>query len=153
MVLTSDLHHCSAQAHSLDEMLWGRFLVGLGIGLNTVLVPLYISEVIFHNDDETKLVAIYWNFWHHEYLTSEIKISFANSARNILSIFVLRIYFNSYVIVPLCLVADYCTIFSFQPSWTWFQVPLCPSSQSIFSCYWHWIYKISYTVSILTPYI
>ncbi|XP_010913405.1 probable plastidic glucose transporter 1 isoform X2 [Elaeis guineensis] len=35
----------SAQAHSLDEMLWGRFLVGLGIGLNTVLVPLYISEV------------------------------------------------------------------------------------------------------------
>ncbi|KAG1327068.1 putative plastidic glucose transporter 1 [Cocos nucifera] len=35
----------SAQAHSLDEMLWGRFLVGLGIGVNTVLVPLYISEV------------------------------------------------------------------------------------------------------------
>ncbi|KAJ7964801.1 Plastidic glucose transporter like [Quillaja saponaria] len=35
----------SAQAHSLDEILWGRFLVGLGIGVNTVLVPLYISEV------------------------------------------------------------------------------------------------------------
>lgn len=35
----------SAQAHSLDEMLWGRFLVGLGIGVNTVLVPIYISEV------------------------------------------------------------------------------------------------------------
>ncbi|CAL9104110.1 unnamed protein product [Musa textilis] len=35
----------SAQAHNLDEMLWGRFLVGLGIGANTVLVPLYISEV------------------------------------------------------------------------------------------------------------
>ncbi|KAH9620983.1 hypothetical protein KSS87_008850 [Heliosperma pusillum] len=35
----------SAQAHSVDEVLWGRFLVGLGIGLNTVLVPIYISEV------------------------------------------------------------------------------------------------------------
>ncbi|XP_020590728.1 probable plastidic glucose transporter 1 isoform X2 [Phalaenopsis equestris] len=35
----------SAQAHSLDEMLCGRFLVGLGIGVNTVLVPIYISEV------------------------------------------------------------------------------------------------------------
>ncbi|KAJ4730097.1 Plastidic glucose transporter like [Melia azedarach] len=35
----------SAQAHSLNEMLWGRFLVGLGIGVNTVLVPIYISEV------------------------------------------------------------------------------------------------------------
>ncbi|CAN6166858.1 unnamed protein product [Urochloa humidicola] len=30
---------------SLDEMLLGRFLVGIGIGVNTVLVPLYISEV------------------------------------------------------------------------------------------------------------
>ncbi|KAM7492374.1 hypothetical protein LguiA_035295 [Lonicera macranthoides] len=35
----------SAQAHSLDELLLGRFLVGLGIGVNTVLVPIYISEV------------------------------------------------------------------------------------------------------------
>ncbi|KAL3835075.1 hypothetical protein ACJIZ3_009811 [Penstemon smallii] len=35
----------SAQAHSLDELLCGRFLVGLGIGVNTVLVPIYISEV------------------------------------------------------------------------------------------------------------
>ncbi|XP_031479121.1 probable plastidic glucose transporter 1 isoform X2 [Nymphaea colorata] len=34
-----------AQAHSLDEILWGRFSVGLGIGANTVLVPIYISEV------------------------------------------------------------------------------------------------------------
>ncbi|URE19558.1 Sugar transporter [Musa troglodytarum] len=38
-------YHIGAQAHNLDEMLWGRFLVGLGIGANTVLVPLYISEV------------------------------------------------------------------------------------------------------------
>jgi len=29
----------------LDEILCGRFLVGLGIGVNTVLVPIYISEV------------------------------------------------------------------------------------------------------------
>lgn len=36
----------SAQADSLDEMLLGRFLVGIGIGVNTVLVPIYISEVI-----------------------------------------------------------------------------------------------------------
>ncbi|XP_051118226.1 probable plastidic glucose transporter 1 isoform X2 [Andrographis paniculata] len=35
----------SAQAHSLDEILYGRFLVGLGIGVNTVLVPIYVSEV------------------------------------------------------------------------------------------------------------
>ncbi|KAM0832236.1 hypothetical protein ACQ4PT_065023 [Festuca glaucescens] len=35
----------SAQAHSLDEMLLGRSLVGIGIGVNTVLVPIYISEV------------------------------------------------------------------------------------------------------------
>ncbi|KAJ3677441.1 hypothetical protein LUZ60_003165 [Juncus effusus] len=35
----------SAQANSLDEMLLGRFLVGIGIGVNTVLVPLYISEI------------------------------------------------------------------------------------------------------------
>ncbi|KFK42829.1 hypothetical protein AALP_AA1G044800 [Arabis alpina] len=35
----------SAQAYSLDEILCGRFLVGLGIGVNTVLVPIYISEV------------------------------------------------------------------------------------------------------------
>ncbi|XP_042494680.1 probable plastidic glucose transporter 1 isoform X2 [Macadamia integrifolia] len=38
-------YHIGAQAHSLDEMLWGRFLVGLGIGVNTALVPIYISEV------------------------------------------------------------------------------------------------------------
>ncbi|KAF3443417.1 hypothetical protein FNV43_RR13099 [Rhamnella rubrinervis] len=35
----------SAQAHSLDEVILGRFLVGLGIGVNTVLVPIYISEI------------------------------------------------------------------------------------------------------------
>ncbi|XP_065875281.1 probable plastidic glucose transporter 1 isoform X8 [Euphorbia lathyris] len=35
----------SAQAHSLSEILLGRFLVGLGIGVNTVLLPIYISEV------------------------------------------------------------------------------------------------------------
>ncbi|KAJ1401473.1 Sugar/inositol transporter [Sesbania bispinosa] len=35
----------SAKAHSLNEILGGRFLVGLGIGVNTVLVPIYISEV------------------------------------------------------------------------------------------------------------
>lgn len=31
----------------MDEILWGRFLVGLGIGVNTVLVPVYISEVLY----------------------------------------------------------------------------------------------------------
>ncbi|XP_041003058.1 probable plastidic glucose transporter 1 isoform X3 [Juglans microcarpa x Juglans regia] len=40
----TSLYH-GAQAHSVDEILWGRFLVGLGIGVNTVLVPIYISEV------------------------------------------------------------------------------------------------------------
>ncbi|CAJ1964659.1 unnamed protein product [Sphenostylis stenocarpa] len=37
----------SAHAHSLNEIIGGRFLVGLGIGVNTVLVPIYISEVMF----------------------------------------------------------------------------------------------------------
>lgn len=40
----------SANAHSLNEILGGRFLVGLGIGVNTVLVPMYISEVLNVND-------------------------------------------------------------------------------------------------------
>ncbi|XP_052735630.1 probable plastidic glucose transporter 1 isoform X2 [Vigna angularis] len=35
----------SAQAHSLNEIIGGRLLVGFGIGVNTVLVPIYISEV------------------------------------------------------------------------------------------------------------
>ncbi|NP_001287652.1 probable plastidic glucose transporter 1-like [Solanum lycopersicum] len=35
----------SAQAQSIEEMILGRFLVGLGIGVNTVLVPIYISEI------------------------------------------------------------------------------------------------------------
>ncbi|KAI3712142.1 hypothetical protein L1987_70691 [Smallanthus sonchifolius] len=35
----------SAQALSLDQLLWGRFFIGLGIGANAVLVPIYISEV------------------------------------------------------------------------------------------------------------
>ncbi|XP_027933142.1 probable plastidic glucose transporter 1 isoform X4 [Vigna unguiculata] len=38
-------YHIGAQAHSLNEVIGGRFLVGLGIGVNTVLVPIYISEV------------------------------------------------------------------------------------------------------------
>ncbi|XP_047271251.1 probable plastidic glucose transporter 1 isoform X2 [Capsicum annuum] len=38
-------YHIGAQAQSIEEMLLGRFLVGLGIGVNTVLVPVYISEV------------------------------------------------------------------------------------------------------------
>ncbi|KAF6159131.1 hypothetical protein GIB67_032748 [Kingdonia uniflora] len=35
----------SAQAQSLDNFISGRFLVGLGLGVTTVLVPVYISEV------------------------------------------------------------------------------------------------------------
>ncbi|EFJ37802.1 hypothetical protein SELMODRAFT_437383 [Selaginella moellendorffii] len=35
----------SANAHTVNEMLIGRALVGLGIGINTSLVPLYISEI------------------------------------------------------------------------------------------------------------
>uniref|UniRef100_A0A0C9SAU7 TSA: Wollemia nobilis Ref_Wollemi_Transcript_1834_2037 transcribed RNA sequence n=1 Tax=Wollemia nobilis TaxID=56998 RepID=A0A0C9SAU7_9CONI len=35
----------SAEANSSNEMILGRLLVGLGIGANTVLVPIYISEV------------------------------------------------------------------------------------------------------------
>ncbi|XP_059077709.1 probable plastidic glucose transporter 1 isoform X2 [Cryptomeria japonica] len=38
-------YHIGAEANSLNEMILGRFLVGLGIGANTVLVPIYISEV------------------------------------------------------------------------------------------------------------
>ncbi|KAL2650798.1 hypothetical protein R1flu_018926 [Riccia fluitans] len=35
----------SASAHHVDEVILGRLLVGVGIGVNTALVPLYISEV------------------------------------------------------------------------------------------------------------
>ncbi|KAE9456199.1 hypothetical protein C3L33_11892, partial [Rhododendron williamsianum] len=48
----------SAQAHSLDEMLFGRFLVGLGIGVNTVLVPIYISEVIVITEEAEVVVIV-----------------------------------------------------------------------------------------------
>lgn len=36
---------CSANADSVEAMILGRLLVGVGIGVNTALVPLYISEV------------------------------------------------------------------------------------------------------------
>lgn len=36
---------CSASAQSVDTMILGRFMVGIGIGVNTGLVPMYISEV------------------------------------------------------------------------------------------------------------
>ncbi|XP_048232715.1 probable plastidic glucose transporter 1 isoform X4 [Ricinus communis] len=49
----------SAQAHSLDEILCGRFLVGLGIGVNTVLVPIYISEV-GRLDDAKSVIHNLW---------------------------------------------------------------------------------------------
>ncbi|KAL0368632.1 UNVERIFIED_CONTAM: putative plastidic glucose transporter 1 [Sesamum calycinum] len=42
----SFLEDLCAQAHSLDEILLGRFLVGIGIGVNTVLVPIYIFRGI-----------------------------------------------------------------------------------------------------------
>jgi hypothetical protein len=35
----------SASAQSVEMMVLGRFMVGIGIGVNTSLVPLYISEV------------------------------------------------------------------------------------------------------------
>lgn len=37
---------CSASAQSVNLMILGRFLVGIGIGVNTGLVPMYISEVL-----------------------------------------------------------------------------------------------------------
>ncbi|KAL2926340.1 putative plastidic glucose transporter 1 [Bienertia sinuspersici] len=49
----------SAQAHSVDEVLWGRFLVGLGIGVNTVLVPIYISEM-GRLDDAKSIIRNLW---------------------------------------------------------------------------------------------
>ncbi|KAK3013931.1 hypothetical protein RJ639_009420 [Escallonia herrerae] len=49
----------SAQAHSSDELLLGRFLVGLGIGVTTVLVPIYISEA-GRADDARKVVHDLW---------------------------------------------------------------------------------------------
>lgn len=37
-------------------MLFGRFLVGLGIGVNTVLVPIYISEVIVITEEAEEVI-------------------------------------------------------------------------------------------------
>lgn len=52
----------SAEAHSLNEIIAGRFLVGLGIGVNTVLVPIYISEV--HVDSNYSFVHNYFLVLH-----------------------------------------------------------------------------------------
>ena len=41
-----DVPICSASAQSVETMIIGRFLVGIGIGVNTGLVPMYISEVL-----------------------------------------------------------------------------------------------------------
>lgn len=41
-----DVYICSASAQSVETMIFGRFLVGVGIGVNTGLVPMYISEVL-----------------------------------------------------------------------------------------------------------
>ena len=38
---------CSATAQSVQTMIVGRLLAGIGIGISSAIVPLYISEVVF----------------------------------------------------------------------------------------------------------
>lgn len=37
--------HCSATAQNIETMIIGRLLAGIGIGVSSAIVPLYISEV------------------------------------------------------------------------------------------------------------
>ena len=40
---------CSATAQSVQTMIVGRLLAGVGIGISSAIVPLYISEVVFNS--------------------------------------------------------------------------------------------------------
>lgn len=39
----------SATAQSVQTMIVGRLLAGVGIGISSAIVPLYISEVVFNS--------------------------------------------------------------------------------------------------------
>jgi ABC-type methionine transport system permease subunit len=45
---------CSATAQDVRTMIIGRLLAGVGIGISSALVPLYISEVFLY----IKIIAI-----------------------------------------------------------------------------------------------
>jgi MFS family permease len=45
---------CSATAQDVRTMIIGRLLAGIGIGISSALVPLYISEVLSY----IKIIAI-----------------------------------------------------------------------------------------------
>jgi predicted MFS family arabinose efflux permease len=42
----TDKNICSATAQDVRTMIVGRLLAGIGIGISSALVPLYISEVV-----------------------------------------------------------------------------------------------------------
>lgn len=42
----TDTNICSATAQDIRTMIIGRLLAGIGIGISSALVPLYISEVV-----------------------------------------------------------------------------------------------------------
>ncbi|KAL5988061.1 hypothetical protein ACLOJK_035824 [Asimina triloba] len=89
-LLTSPLIYYSAQAHSPDEILLGRFLVGLGIGVNTALVPIYISEFtvesprwlckVGRSDDAKSVIRNLWGESEVESSIEEIKSVIRNDS-------------------------------------------------------------------------
>lgn len=42
------LNVCSTTAQTVQTMIIGRLLAGIGIGISSAIVPLYISEVVIY---------------------------------------------------------------------------------------------------------
>lgn len=49
LTLQVDPNSFSATAQSVQTMIIGRLLAGIGIGISSAIVPLYISEVLFYD--------------------------------------------------------------------------------------------------------
>lgn len=57
----------SATAQNVQTMLIGRLLAGIGIGISSAIVPLYISEVLY-----------FWGFRSFCYFKSEVDAGNSN---------------------------------------------------------------------------
>lgn len=59
----SQLSSCySATAQSVETMIIGRLLAGIGIGISSAIVPLYISEVPTRFDFLLKIFILYFSY-------------------------------------------------------------------------------------------
>lgn len=53
----------SATAQSVQTMIIGRLLAGIGIGISSALVPLYISEVVMFQFIITTVILFFVHFY------------------------------------------------------------------------------------------